>query len=210
MRSRGFTLLEVLLSVAIFLLIAGAIFTTVGVGVRSTAQLGRHRLEAERLDTLLTFFREAFANLPSHAELAVRTRDLGGGFPTSELLIRQAAGLFSLFDQRGAGTVIRVQSEGKSGVLALKKFRNDLSEAERDQAIGERAGWTPLLGEVREIRWRFQDPLFNDLMEKWDFGQGRPRLVEMTLWLTGERPIVARFWIPEVQRAAGPGKGVSS
>lgn len=203
MRRRAFTLIEVLVSVAIFLLIAGAIFTAVSVGVRASTTLAQHRLAAERMDTLLNFLRSVFVNLPPQAEMMVRGRNATSGGTSIELLLRKAPGAYALIDGGSgqAGAVLSILPSNQGGVLALKNFRDSLTESERDKVIEDKDGWTRLMEGVHKVQWRFLDPRSQKMVETWEFAQGRPLMVEMTLFLAGENPTTLEFWVPEFKPA---------
>lgn len=201
MKREGFTLLEVLISVAIFFLIAGAIFTAVSVSVKATTTLAQHRLQGERMDTLLNFLHSVFTNLPPQAEMLVRSRDVEVRFSSVELLLRKAPGAYALIDGGSgqAGSVLSILPSNGGGTLAIKSYRDSLTESEREQYIKDREGWTRLMDGVQQMKWRFLDPKAKELVETWDFNQGRPLMVEMTLWIAGEKPTTMEFWIPEVK-----------
>ncbi len=202
MKEKGFTLFEVLISVSIFLLISGAIFMAVTAGVRTTATLTQHRLHSERLETLLSFLRNVFTNLPPCAEVSFRVRKINNGESVDELNFRKAPGVFLWMNGNSAVISILTSASG-SGTLAIKSYPDSLSE---DEFLLQKTGWIRLLDGIERVRWRFFDVSSNSFLEEWNFG--RPRLVEMTLWITEEDPVTAQFWIPEVQTLQVVEKGI--
>lgn len=205
MKQAGFTLFEVLLSVSIFLLMSAAIFMAVTAGIRTTTAIAQHRLHSDRVDTLLSFLRNVFTNLPPSAEICLQNREVSAGVFVSELLIQKAPGIFSWEEGNSGNHVISILTTS-GGTLAIKSFRDTLSEDERRRFLLEKTGWTRLLDQVQRIRWRFFDTSSRNFLEEWNFG--RPRLIEMTLWETGEDPVTAQFWIPEVQTSLQISKGI--
>jgi type II secretory pathway component PulJ len=202
MKKAGFTLLEVLLSVAIFFVLAGSIFTVVTAATRSSALLSEHRLQAERLDTLLAYFRNSFVNLPASARLMVRGRQHDLRLGVSELILTNTGGTFALFNanQGNSSLVLGVVPSERGGeALAIKTFSERLSESERDEFIADTGGWMPLLDGVEGIQWKFLDPVSKEWVEEWDFGKAKPQLLEMTLLLKGETPLSVQFWIPKCE-----------
>ena len=92
--TRGFTLFEMVVVLAIFVLLAGGIYATVNAAVRATATLTEENLQIQRLNAFVSLVRRTFHNLPANARFAGGVRAEGGdGFP--EITLRDAPGVFA-------------------------------------------------------------------------------------------------------------------
>jgi prepilin-type N-terminal cleavage/methylation domain len=68
--ARGFTLFEMVVVVAIFVLLAGGIYATVNAAVRATATLTEENLQIQRLNAFVALVRRTFHNLPANARFS--------------------------------------------------------------------------------------------------------------------------------------------
>ena len=198
--ARGFTLFEMVVVVAIFVLLAGGIYATVNAAVRATATLSEENLQIQRLNSFVALLRKTFHTLPATAQFSGGVRAEGGdGFP--EIVLRDAPGVFA-WGIRGpsAGTALLTARPRLGGgrEIALMLLPGSLSEMERRDAL-ERGAWLRLMPDVRSVQWRFYDEAQQDWVEEWAEGN-RPPLIELNLEMLGED--VARkyvFWLPPVK-----------
>jgi prepilin-type N-terminal cleavage/methylation domain-containing protein len=198
--ARGFTLFEMVVVVAIFVLLAGGIYATVNAAVRATATLSEENLQIQRLNAFVALLRKTFHNLPATAQFSGGVRAEGGdGFP--EIVLRDAPGVFAWgIGGPSAGTALLTARPRLGGgrEIALMLLPGSLSEMERRDAL-ERGAWLRLMPDVRSVQWRFYDEAQQDWVEEWAEGN-RPPLIELNLEMLGED--VARkyvFWLPPVK-----------
>jgi len=200
--TRGFTLFEMVVVVAIFVLLAGGIYATVNAAVRATATLTEENLQIQRLNAFVALVRRTFHNLPANAQFSGGVRAEGGdGFP--EITLRDAPGVFAWgMGGPSAGTALLTARPRLGGgrELSLMLLPGSLGEMERRDAL-ERGAWLRLLPDLREVKWRFYSMEQQDWLEEWMEGE-RPPLVELNLQLLGEEvPRRFIFWLPPVKEA---------
>lgn len=203
--SRGFTLFEMVVVVAIFVLLAGGIYATVNAAVRASATLSEENLQVQRLNAFVALVRRTFHNLPATAQFSGGVRAEGGdGFP--EIVLRDAPGVFAWgIGGPSSGTVLLTARPRLGGgrEMALLLLPGSLGEMERRDAL-ERGAWLRLLPDLRSVQWRFYDETQQDWVEEWLEGN-RPPLVELNLQLLGEDvPRKYVFWLPPVKELAAP------
>ena len=201
--TRGFTLFEMVVVLAIFVLLAGGIYATVNAAVRATATLTEENLQIQRLNAFVSLVRRTFHNLPANARLAGGVRAEGGdGFP--EITLRDAPGVFAWgMGGPSAGTALLTARPRLGGgrELSLMLLPGSLGEMERRDAL-ERGAWLRLLPDLREVKWRFYNAEQQEWLEEWLEGE-RPPLVELNLQLLGEEvPRQFIFWLPPVKEMA--------
>lgn len=201
--TRGFTLFEMVVVLAIFVLLAGGIYATVNAAVRATATLTEENLQIQRLNAFVSLVRRTFHNLPANARFAGGVRAEGGdGFP--EITLRDAPGVFAWgMGGPSAGTALLTARPRLGGgrELSLMLLPGSLGEMERRDAL-ERGAWLRLLPDLREVKWRFYNAEQQEWLEEWLEGE-RPPLVELSLQLLGEEvPRQFIFWLPPVKELA--------
>ena len=201
--TNGFTLFEMVVVLAIFVLLAGGIYATVNAAVRATATLTEENLQIQRLNAFVSLVRRTFHNLPANARFAGGVRAEGGdGFP--EITLRDAPGVFAWgMGGPSAGTALLTARPRLGGgrELSLMLLPGSLGEMERREAL-ERGAWLRLLPDLREVKWRFYNAEQQEWLEEWLEGE-RPPLVELNLQLLGEEvPRQFIFWLPPVKELA--------
>ena len=197
---RGFTLFEMVVVVAIFVLLAGGIYATVNAAVRATATLSEENLQIQRVNAFVSLLRRTFHNLPANAVFSGGIREAGGdGF--AEIVLRDASGVFAWgMGGPSSGTAMLSARKRLGGgrEISLMLLPGSLGEMERRDAL-ERGAWLRLLPDLREVQWRFFDETQQDWVEEWPEGN-RPPLVELNLQLLGEEiPRKFVFWLPPVK-----------
>lgn len=198
--ARGFTLFEMVVVVAIFVLLAGGIYATVNAAVRATATLGEENLAIQRLNAFVSLLRRTFHNLPANAVFSggIRAQDGDG---SAEIVFRDAPGVFAWgLGGPSAGTAILSARPRLGGgrELSILILPGSLGEMERREALRD-GKWLRLLPDLREVQWRFYDEAQQDFVDEWPEGN-RPPLVELNLTLLGEEiPRKFMFWLPPVK-----------
>jgi prepilin-type N-terminal cleavage/methylation domain-containing protein len=197
---RGFTLVEVILALGIFAVLAGAIFAAVQAVSNASAILGVEQLRARKTDALLSWMRQGFRALPARAEVVLRTRDSGAGGLAVELIIRRAPGAFGLgeFDAAGADLVLGAIPDGRGGAtLQVARFPGTWTLDELSRNL-RREDWLPLFEGIRTLRWSFWSPEEKRFFEEWPEGSGRPVLVRLQMTLASGEEIEAVFRPPNL------------
>lgn len=202
----GFTLVEVMMAIGIFVFLVGGIYMTVSTAVQAGTALGEHQITQRTHDAFETFLRDGFRNLPAQADLELKTQDEGRLGLSVQLIIRHATGGFGadVLDALGSNVVVASQPDGKGKArFSLMKFSDRLSEDELKRVLSG-GGWLPLMEGVDAVRWRFHDPNTNQFSETWERGRGRPDLIELVYTVAGEERL-ATFRIPAVKKGESSG-----
>ena len=196
---RGFTLLEVLISVAIFLLIAGGIFEAVSVSMSASNHISIARLDSERLDSFQRFTRLLFSNLPQDTKFDLRIRQTRGG-DMVELLLSPVPGMAELSRnalETGGLSIGAIPDQAGTYNLSFANFDSEASANDRDKQL-DQAQWLPALPGVKSIRWRFAPPDRPGLEEIWTAEKGRPVLADLELSMNDGSKEHFQFLIPSV------------
>ena len=179
-RCRAFTLLEIMLAVAILGMMALAIYRFVGanlIAVRLSSQLNEVDARYAGLTNLLT---EQLRDLPAGQGTLTgepfkfdnRSRDemtwicsAGPG-----LLTRYASGDFAV--------TLRPRPMAKSNHLELGIVRESEDDA---NPVDENKAWIPLLSDLNSVEIRYFDPRLNAWVDRWTDRGTLPHLVRLTI-----------------------------
>jgi len=196
----GFTLVEVVLALAIAGLLAISVFAMISASTSGTAQLATESLRERREETLTRLLRQSFANLPIDGGVVLT--NIGGDVTTSAALAVTNApgGMGFLADGEWSGGWIlgaRPQADGTATLALLKLPVRPGSSTLGD--LMEEGPWLPVFPGISRATWRFRTKQNNTWSEAWNEGSGRPDLVALSLeFADGSAASEHLFWLPAV------------
>lgn len=205
----GFTLIEMIITLCVFILLAGAIFSIFGATLQGATTLQDDQTRSDQTEALGAWLRESFLSLPAEGMLISYHResdafhvsgviwDAGDQLRALDLqqeangnyLLRLAVGPETL---AGTGPDIAGQTGTASYTAALVKFRTAVFNDDASLP------WRILVRELKSADWRFRAA--NSVTWMDSSSAGKPLLAEFTFQPAGsDQPIVDDFWIPPVQ-----------
>lgn len=195
---RAFTLLEVVLSMAILALLAGALYAMVGASVRGTSELEARENRVQQINGYLGLCRKIFRTMPGRGTLELRVTRQGENY-TPELIFRNAPGLFQWGNEDNVyiSTILGVRSQvGGLVNVSILQDKEDEIDSYLNGGTAKRP-WLVLLPDLRKVEWEFYDPRTLVWMKEWKEGGVRPTFAELTL--TSEQGTGKYvFWIPPI------------
>jgi prepilin-type N-terminal cleavage/methylation domain-containing protein len=180
---RAFTLLEVMISVAILALVAGSIYRFVVVDLQAIKISTDDTAQKQAIQSLVSVLQEEFCNLP----LGQQNTFLGEAHKFSEKSSDQIEWLSEagngLFTEAATGTwkvtlLLRPQEKSNTSVLGILRQLPDNSSKDTN--------WLPLLPNVDAIEVRYFDQRLNTWLDKWSDSANRPSLVRLRIWRTDQ------------------------
>ena len=194
-KAGGFSLVEVLLALSIFMLLAGGIYAAVSVSIDASSAVAEARVKSERLDGLERLLRETFLALPGASTAEVRRRgealDLQISPSPAWTLFYRGAG------EQGLAFSVRPQVNGR-GTFAVANFAVSPSP-QRIEAELAAAAWISLLPDLQNVRWRLAGTESGGrLQETWEAGNGRPALINLEFQLADGTPVSWFFKVPAI------------
>jgi prepilin-type N-terminal cleavage/methylation domain-containing protein len=223
-RQRGFTLVEVVLGMALVGLLTGAIFAVQRGALTVSTELAEREAKTMRVHAFCELLRRTFEQAPGNSRVNLQAYG-GGGSDLTEIAFTDYPLAFNWPGiTAGSKTVIFRTERGASGlgqqasVLYLDEEQSQLwQQGQFDET--KILGRLTLLDGIAFLGWRF----FNDTTQEWELewpltNTRRPSFVEMTLqFIDGYDPVRLVFWIPTMANpqafttglgGAGAGAGI--
>ncbi len=195
-RQSGFTILEVILAMAVLALLAGAIYAISMAAMQATHETLEEELIIRRLDGFLRVTRDAFLNLPANGSVYLDTSS-GNNIP--DLYFEKGSTLFGI-PSLGGGTLILSAKARPNGTrnFSILRLPKNIQGSDRDQ-LYEKGNWISLLPNIIKPHWSFFRN--GEWVDEWPQGSGRPQLVRLEMSLRSlPNPIVAIFYLPPTSR----------
>jgi prepilin-type N-terminal cleavage/methylation domain-containing protein len=193
---RGFTLLEVVLSMGILALLTGSIYAISNSAITASRITMEQQLTLRRVDAFVRVTRDALLNLPAQATVSLEVARGIGGDPEPRLTLGNVQGLFGV-PSLGGGSLVLAARPRADGTRTITMLRIPPKASERELATALAAPGTPLLPGVRIPRWSFLSG--DSWKEEWPVGSPRPSLVRLQFKISGiPDPVEAIFFLPPV------------
>ncbi|MEO6785424.1 MAG: prepilin-type N-terminal cleavage/methylation domain-containing protein [Chthoniobacteraceae bacterium] len=201
----GFTLLEVMLAVAIMALTTLGIFRFVQSTVRAVSDSVADTEEQLAVDRLVAVVQEEFYGLPVRGQTNISGESIklnGADFDSIEWRSRGGPGLMTTAATGEYRVKLRIQPIEKNSNKyeigfwrrpALLETSTGLVEGGSDND----ATWVPLMQNVAALRIRYWDSRLGQLLDSWRDPNVKPAFVIMSITLEGESiPYEAVLRIP--------------
>ncbi len=195
MRRGGFTLLEVMLAVAIIGFTTIGIFRFIQSTVRAVAVSVEDTEEQLRVDRLVALVQEEFYNLPAHGQtINIQGESIklnGADFDSIEWRSRGGPGLMTTAATGEYRVKLRIQPVEKNSTQYEIGYwrRPALLETPGGLVAGgsdNDATWVPLLQHVSALRIRYWDSRLGQLLDSWRDPTVRPAFVIMSITREGD------------------------
>jgi type II secretion system protein J len=179
----GFTLLEVMLAVAVMALVAFSIYRFVEVDLQAIKISTDDTTQKGALQALVAVLQEEFCNLPpsqSSALLGEAHKFNGKASDEVEWLTQAGNGLFTQAADGPWKVTMTLRPDDKTNTYTLGLLRQLPDNSSTDDH------WLPLLPNVDAIEIRYFDQRLNVWLEKWSDVNSRPALVRVRIWRTDQ------------------------
>ena len=205
----GFTLIEMIVALSIFVLLIGGIFAIANGTLELSNDLVYAQERALMRQNLIEFLRKSFRTMPGEAAIELRNQTVGGTYlPT--LTIYAGGTSFSPGPALPMEASIEVYTEERPGGYLRIGIRGLDAEQTQTARLGKgakvsKSAEIPLLDNVSQFEWRFFDGRSNQWLNYWKEVQGRPMFAELLLSLDDGQETRAVFWIPPIVRRSQNG-----
>ncbi len=190
----GFTLLEVMLAVAIIGFTTVGIFRFVQSTVRAVAVSVEDTEEQLRVDRLVALVQEEFYSLPARGQTNIQGESIklnGADFDSIEWRSRGGPGLMTTAVSGEYRVKLRIQPVEKNSTKYEIGYwrRPALLETDGGLVAGgsdKDATWVPLLQRVSAMRIRYWDSRLGQLLDSWRDPTARPAFVILSITREGD------------------------
>ena len=180
-RSRGFTLLEIVLATAILSMMCLAVYRFVETNITVLRHSAAQSLEEAHYTGLLDLLTTQWQSLPTGAGALGGEPFMFNQRPRDEVVWFCSAGPGLM--TRYAGGEFSVRMRLRPMKEGGENMQLGLLRKPRETAEGSDEGetWVPLINDVRGMRIRYFDPRLNAWVERWTDSSTLPRLIEVIL-----------------------------
>lgn len=201
--SNGFTLIEVVIAIAILSLIVGGVMASVSACLQSVEIVQHERTQQVQRDALHSLLQRNLMAVPTDTVIRCRPGVGVSGSPLAlQLRARQPAFVFTSNPWkpgRSCESALTLRSES-DGSLTLGGGVTASDTADfftPEMWTGPTFPWIPLVRGIRAAHWRFFDAVQNIWLDQWDRQDIRPTLIELQLeFMDASTPFRGVFWIP--------------
>ncbi|MCB1207302.1 MAG: prepilin-type N-terminal cleavage/methylation domain-containing protein [Verrucomicrobiae bacterium] len=198
-RQAAFTLLEMMLSVAVFVILVTSAFSLVGATTELMTEVSEVQTGAAERMRFIETCRVAFESMSGNSSLEFHYFDRGGGRFDTYLTFVDAPAAFdfganSRDEIRRVALAAEIQPAGfiRCGVYYLNDL--DFEAAMKSDFLRVEAPYVELVPKMRQLTWRFYDPLSREWKQSLD-GNLRSNLAELTFQIEGgSPPLRSVFW----------------
>jgi prepilin-type N-terminal cleavage/methylation domain-containing protein len=195
----GFTLLEMMITLAIFLLLAGAVFGILTGVLQSTAALQNDQSRRDQITALNAYLKKKLGEMPARSSLVSYQRGDGEGLVQNGIIFGNtnfATAIDAKIQPNGYYTLRLSTFETAAGPNDPPDARTALSQSVTTD--DPTLIWTTLVSDIKTLDWKFLD--FNSTLwvEIWS-SSTQPNLAELSVQLGGDlQPTTMDFWLPKI------------
>ena len=201
----GFTLMEMMITLAVFMLLAAAVFGLMMGVLQATATLQDNQNRRDQVAALNAFVEKKLTQMPARSTLGSYQRGDGEGLVQNGII----------FGNNNFATAIDAKTQA-NGYYALR-LATFLTGAGQGQPQDARQvllqavttddptlAWTPLMGDIKTLHWKFLDFNATLWVDLWS-GSAEPNLVEFSMQPAGDlQPTTMDFWLPKIEAVPTP------
>ena len=199
----GFTLIEILLGLALIGMLAGGVFAVQRGAMQVSAEVVKSETQTLKVHSFCELLRRNFEQMPGNSKVNLQFYG-GSGSDMSEVAFTDYPLAFTWPGvSAGAKTVIfRTERSVGIGLQAAILYLDEEQAAEWQKGgtfdEGKILGRITIMDGISLLNWRFLDESKDEYVEDWPLtNTRRPTMVEMTLqFMDGSDPVKLIFWIP--------------
>lgn len=195
---KAFTLLEMMLSVAVFVLLVTSAFSLVAATTELMSEVSEVQTQSAQRLRFVEACRAAFESLSSTSSVEFNYFDRGGRFDTYLSLVNAPEAFDFGLNLRDEITRVvlaaEIQPGGfiRSGVYYMTDL--DFEAAQKTDFLRIEAPFVVLIPRMRQLSWQFYDPQTRKWQKTLDGGLASS-LAEMTMQVDGNSPALRTvFW----------------
>ncbi|MEZ5325544.1 MAG: type II secretion system protein [Verrucomicrobiales bacterium] len=199
--NKGFTLVEVVLGLALMALLVGGVFAVARGSLKVAAEVTENQQYSMKIHSYLELLRRTFEGTPGNGQVLLRPLDSRGS--ESEIAFIEYPMAFAWSGiPAGARAIVLRTANSPNGWLESRIFYLDEEQADEyinDKRLDESAPSLMIMDQMKMLQWRVYDQRNEEWVTEWDEKTARPSLIELNVqFLDGSNPVSVVFWIPTV------------
>lgn len=200
-RPKGFTLVEVVLGLALMALLVGGVFAVARGALKVASEVTENQQYSMKIHSFLELLRRTCEETPGNGKVILRPLDSRGNESDVAFLEYPLAFAWSGVPAGSEAIVVRTTNSA-NGWLESKVYYLNEEQADEyinDERLDESAPHLLLMDQMKMMQWRVYDQRNEEWVTEWEENTARPSLVELNVqFLDGSNPIAVVFWIPTV------------
>ncbi len=206
-RKKGFTLLELVLAIALLGILVGMVMSTANQSLQLGNTIVKTQNEEMEHQAFIELLDQRFTSLPGNTRFDVTVEDSGAQYLSTLTLQNVPLGFTWGGQERVAKAVTLATVRRRSGFIdvVLSYYENEILEnsAATDNSASalskEPFAQVTLLQDVRYFEWKFLDGSTMEWRYDWDIQGRMPLQIELIFEMAGGSEIRQIFWLPPKQ-----------
>jgi type II secretory pathway pseudopilin PulG len=200
----GFTLLEVTIAFALFMILIGGIFKVASACLHLSAKTTEKGQQEMHVAALFDLLRRNFSSMPGNGKVTMEIPNgvASSGYNTEIVMKDYPLGFSWGGVAAGSERVLIVSEKDPLGgtQIRIRYLNEEEGEAHENGSLNRDEGQSlVLIAGIKSMYWQFFDQTEEEWVEEWDEENRRPSLVELNVdFFSLSEPIRAVFWIPVV------------
>jgi len=195
----GFTLLEMIITLAIFVLLAAAVFGMLTGIIESTGTLQDNQNRTDQISALNAYLKKKLEGMPVASSLVSYQRGDGEGLVQNGIVYGTAnyASVIDAKVQANGYYTLRLATFSTSGASGEPQDARTalVQDASSDDPS---VVWTPLVKDIKTLDWKFLDFNQTQWVDLWT-SSTKPNLVEFSMQPAGDLQLTTMdFWLPKI------------
>ena len=190
----GFTLIEVIVTLSVFILLTASVFGIMSAVFESSNELQANQNRRDQISALHAYVKNCFDSLGATGGFMTYRRGDGEGLSVNGVIFMSPDGLRALDAQH--------QDDGLYTLRLARPGHGNPSLADFDEELDkdhDALTWIPLIREVRSIDWKFRQSATSDWLSESPRVASKPMLIQFTIEVAGdERSSSMIFQIPNL------------
>ena len=201
LRSKGFTLIEVVLGLALMALLVGGVFAVARGSLKVASEVTENQQYSMKIHSYLELLRRTFERTPGNGKVLLRPLDARGSESEMAFIEYPLAFAWSGIPAGSKAIVLRTATTPngwlESRIFYLNEEQSD--EYINDKRLDESAPNLMIMDQMKMLQWRVYDQRNEEWVTEWEEQTARPSLIELNVqFLDGSNPVAVVFWIPTV------------
>jgi prepilin-type N-terminal cleavage/methylation domain-containing protein len=199
-KNAGFTLLEVVITMIIFVLLCAAVFGLMSGVLQSASSLQDNQNHRDQLERLNAFLEKKLKGLPAQSAVISYQRGQGEGLTQSGIILGHDVNLIAIDAKIQANGYYTLRLATFDPATMPKNIAVSPTLLFETNVIQDTTiSWTPLIRDITQLSWKFQNINATEWLDLWSDPSNPPNIVEFSIHQAGDlQTSTMDFWLPRM------------